>query len=290
MAKTIRSILLILPAALIALSGCGKSTSSAKATGGFKLTLQAMPGTLSVDSLERDSQMDKTLDVLRVRIFTVPSVKEPRVERKDKDKFVVTLPGAKDKAESLSCLTKNAEFRIYYLADVRSSANPGAKWQLMPYETDPKTGADVYSFKNTLSKEILRSNTPEGEQKIMRRVINAYDPKTNPGGISPVINEYNLEREVEVSSGRSGGCNIRLELNHNGEEAFERFTKYNVNSAIAMVVDGKLVSVPTITEPVHGDDLEVHIGNSVDKANRWAQLLNAGPLPVPLKAVSVDKL
>jgi preprotein translocase subunit SecD len=77
---------------------------------------------------------------------------------------------------------------------------------------------------------------------------------------------------------------IAFEFNAQGARRFAEITKANVNRRFAAVLDGKVVTAPTINEPIVGGSGIISGQFTMEEANETSILLNSGALFVPLSA------
>ena len=94
----------------------------------------------------------------------------------------------------------------------------------------------------------------------------------------------------EVIRGRAtynefGNYRVTLALNTRGAAAFYRITEAHVGEQLAIVLDGKVYSAPTINEPIAGGNAEITGGFTAEEARRLAGVIESGNLPV---SISID--
>ena len=81
-----------------------------------------------------------------------------------------------------------------------------------------------------------------------------------------------------VAGDGPGDCQVTFELKPNKKNEFHTFTSQNVNSLMAIVLDGECQMAPEIRGPIPGEG--VIEGNfSTQEAGDLRLLLNAGALP-----------
>ena len=90
----------------------------------------------------------------------------------------------------------------------------------------------------------------------------------------------NLGSELEA-----GRWVVNMELNSEGARIFSRVTGANVNKRMAIILDGKVVSIPTIQERIpHGQARITGMANS-EEAKDLALVLRAGALEAPVAVI-----
>lgn len=78
---------------------------------------------------------------------------------------------------------------------------------------------------------------------------------------------------------------ILLEFDEEGRERFATLTRDNVGKALAIVMDGAVISAPTINEAIDDGKVQISGGFSRDETLRLAIALQTEPFPVPLTIV-----
>lgn len=98
----------------------------------------------------------------------------------------------------------------------------------------------------------------------------------------PILTGWDIARAEAETHGRAG-ASIRLTLNPSGAERFERFTRENVGSRLAIVLDGAIQSAPVIQGAIPGGIVSISLGSeSVEKDLAYARSL-ARSLSAPPK-------
>src|SRR5690606_28263067 len=170
-------------------------------------------------------------------------------------RIVVQVPGLQDPQALKDLIGKTArlEFRM-----VDANADPAEAAagrvpvgsEIVPYAEGEGTGAAF----EVLSRQVMIS----GEQLIDAR--QSYDPQSN----LPVVT-------IRFDSG--------------GSSTFARVTQQNVGKRFAMVLDGKVLSAPSINEPILGGSAQISGNFTVASANALAISLRSGALPVKMAVV-----
>ena len=78
---------------------------------------------------------------------------------------------------------------------------------------------------------------------------------------------------------------VELRFDVEGERALAEMTSANVGRAIAIVLDGEVLSAPTIREPIRSGALIISGNFSQESANQLAIALSSGALPTPFNLV-----
>lgn len=86
----------------------------------------------------------------------------------------------------------------------------------------------------------------------------------------------------DIKYGTYGTPEIRLEFTTEGSKAFAKVTEQNVGKRLAIVLDGKVMSAPVITEPILSGGAQITGRFTFDEAKLLTSVLNSGALPIPL--------
>ena len=84
---------------------------------------------------------------------------------------------------------------------------------------------------------------------------------------------------------QSGQPVVTIRFDSGGSATFARVTAQNVGKRFAMVLDGKVLSAPSINEPILGGSAQISGSFTVATANNLAISLRSGALPVKMAVV-----
>ncbi len=79
---------------------------------------------------------------------------------------------------------------------------------------------------------------------------------------------------------------ILIKFNAEGAKIFEDLTTKLVGKPLAIFLDGQLISMPVVREPISGGDAQISGQFTYDAARKLVSLLNAGALPAPISVIS----
>lgn len=198
--------------------------------------------------------MDTARDIIDKRVNAL-GTREPTIIRQGDDRIVVQVPGLQDPQQLKDLIGKTArlEFRM---VDPNADPNEAAAGrapvgsEIVPYAEGASAGA---SFE-VLRRQVMIS----GEQLLDAK--QSYDQQSG----QPVVS-------IRFDSG--------------GSATFARVTAQNVNKRFAMVLDGKVLSAPSINEPILGGSAQISGSFTVATANNLAISLRSGALPVKMTVV-----
>lgn len=83
---------------------------------------------------------------------------------------------------------------------------------------------------------------------------------------------------------------VNITFSSEGAEKFRKMTQRNLNNAIAIVMDGKVLSAPIVQQEISGGMAVISGRFSLQEAEDLASILKAGTLPVRLKVVEMKKI
>lgn len=78
---------------------------------------------------------------------------------------------------------------------------------------------------------------------------------------------------------------VGISFNSEGAKKFSDITSRNVGRMVAIYLDGRPISSPTVEEPITGGDAIIRGSFTLDQAKDLSIKLNAGALPVPIKLI-----
>ena len=181
---------------------------------------------------------------------------EPTVARQGKDNILVELPGIKtaaDEQRARDLIAKAAHLQLMAVDEKRQSqANSMSEAEAESY------GDIIYpDVKNEQIKYVVK-NIPVLDGAMLTDARVAFDQRTN----APIIS---------------------FTLNAEGARIFGDFTGANVGKRLAIVLDGKVYSAPSINERIGGGSGQISGGFSVEEAHDVAIALRSGALLAPVK-------
>ncbi|MBM3316313.1 MAG: protein translocase subunit SecD [Candidatus Eisenbacteria bacterium] len=287
--------------------------------GGMHLVLE-LDRTALRDTEVRDA-MDRVMQILRNRVDRF-GVAEPTIQRQGEDRIVVELPGLLDKERALSLIGQTAmlEFklvkteqdarRVFERLDQKLAAQPGAEadsaaieflrplTDLMPFWPELPLGGgfipesevptaqallDQLDLENLLpiDTELQWGRSTETYQGYTGRLLYVLDRKARLGG----AHVASAIRRIGLDAARPNSSGVSLTLNPEGSRVFRRVTGENVGRMLAITLDGRVASAPSIRERIPGGRASI-TGNFTDEEARdLAIVLQAGALPAPIHII-----
>ncbi len=233
-------------------------TTGAGLTGQRDWDIQVVDGTRFVLTPTKEgidlavsNAMETATEVVRKRIDAL-GTREPTIIRQGAQRIVVQVPGLSDPEELKKLLGQTAklEFKLVDQTALPSDiaqgiAPPGS--QIVPYADQP--GASI---------AVKRLGGIRGDSLTNAQAGN---------------NQQTNENIVSITFDQQGG------------EKFAKLTSENVGKPFAIILDGKVLSAPTINEPILGGQAQISGSFTAQSANALAISLRSGALPVDLKVI-----
>jgi len=244
--------------------------------GGVRVVLQAQ--TDVYEKQEHKKWTNDKLEAVRLileRRVNATGVSEPVIITKPPDQVIIELPGLKNEEQAIKEIQTTASLQFYYLPQLGDvNGTRPATWS-QSTQTDPKTGAkeDVLLDKTT--------GQPVSDAELDAQVF-SKDPIVTGKDLLP-----NSRAEINPTTGQP---DIAFEFNGDGARLFEEFTRSHVGQFLAVFLDKKLLTAPSINGVIPGGKGIIEGNFTLESAKALSDQLNAGALPVPLKILETRKL
>ena len=189
--------------------------------------------------------IERAIEVVRRRVDEL-GVREATVQRQGEDRVIVEVPGVDDPQEILKILDTPGRMTFHLV-------NP----TVSPNDTTPPSDTLMYPDQNGATMwPLYRTIVTDGA-------------------------------DVEHASPQFGdqGWVVSFRFNTKGARDFARVTSENVEQRLAIVLDGEVISAPSIDEPIPGGSGIIRGGFSAESASTLAVLLRAGALPADLNVL-----
>ncbi len=216
------------------------------------LGLDLVGGTELVYEADLSQSTDKAKDlsnlssVFRGRIDEL-GVAEPNIQTSGSNKIIIELPGIKDINQAIGRI--GATYELVFIKE--KTAEDGI--QLKDYY-DPSFSYPGYWKKTDLTG---------------RQLLNS---------------EYTFQSSNSQNAGQSEPV-VSLKFDNAGKEKFSQLTKNNLNKRIAIVLDDKIVSAPTVQSEISSGEAVISGSKNIKDAQQLSKRFNEGMLPVPAKLI-----
>lgn len=153
----------------------------------------------------------------------------------------------------------------------------------------PQTMADQINTQNKTQADEILKRALAGED--FAALANQYsqDPGNQPQQqyIPTGLTGKNLKSAQVVFANQGlSEPQVSLQFDDEGTKMFADLTKKDLGKTIAIYVDGEIVSAPKVQAEIDNGQAVITGNFTTDEANKLAQRLNEGALPVPLTLVS----
>ncbi len=234
--------------------------------GGIQALLEVdLPADKSITS----EQLTDARQIIENRVNGL-GVSEVTVQIAGDRRMVVEIPGETNPQEVFNTLKSTGQLEFVELGTTQMA--PGT-----PIQTDLTTSGSVVSVTPTAGPTATQAPTP--------------GPGTpTPSAATPekiwhtVLTGDQLQ-SVNVTTDQLGAIEIAFELKAEGAKIFADYTSKNVGKILAIVLDKKVLSAPSINSAITEGKGVIQGKYTRDEANALAVQMRYGSLPVPLKVV-----
>lgn len=224
-------------------------------SGGASLILRVKAD--PVPLAQRAGVMEQTRRILERRLNAYGLAEAPVQPYGSRgDEFLVQLPGVRDPSRIESLLQSRAVLEWYALEDGPFASPADALAQhagVLPY-----------------NRKLLPTQARAGGQREWYLVDR-----------QPVIRGTDL-RNAGVAAGSLGPPVTTFTLTEDAGRRFEQYTRTHIGRRSAIVLDGQILSVPEIEDPIR-DSGQIRGARTVEEAEDLAVNLRAGALPAALE-------
>ncbi|WP_395477531.1 protein translocase subunit SecD [Rickettsia endosymbiont of Pantilius tunicatus] len=192
--------------------------------------------------------VDQSIEIVRMRVDST-GTKEPILQKQGDRHILLQVPGEENPTYLKNILGKTAKL-TFHLVD-----------------------------ENANVEEAVKGHVPMGSMLVQGDRIGylVVKKKTILGGDSLTTAAASFDQNSQAV--------VSFSFNSFGSKLFGEITKNNVGKNLAIVLDNKLLSAPTINQPIMGGSGIISGDFTVESANELALLLRAGSLPAPLKII-----
>ncbi|MFA4951020.1 protein translocase subunit SecD [Brevundimonas sp.] len=201
----------------------------------------------AMNSMAADA-VSQSIEVVRRRLDST-GTKEISITRQGADRIVVQAPGESDPAELERLVGQTAQL-TFQMVDTENSLAEAAAGAVPP------------------DSELLPAAEPGGPAAylVKRRIL---------------VSGENLTK-AEVGSDQNRQVAIDFRFDAQGSRRFGEATAANVGKPFAIILDGQVISAPTIISPITGGTGQITGNYTIESASLFVNLLNGGALPAPL--------
>ena len=201
------------------------------------------------------------------------------------------------------------EFKSFNKAITKGLDLQGGVSVLMEIQDENVTNEDLEKTRQFIDLRVNKlgvaetSVTVEGDRRVRVEIPGEYDSKDLVDSLSKTGNlTFKDEDGNEVLSGSdveeagtmldstSNAPVVTLKLTDEGTKKFAEATENNLNKKIYIYMDDEEISAPTVDSVITGGNAIIKGSSSIDEAKNLAGLINAGALPVTVKAIQIENV
>ena len=194
--------------------------------------------------------MSRSIEIVRRRIDAL-GTKEPSIQSQGGKYILVQLPGV-DNPEHIKELIGQTAKMTFHLVN-----------------------------ESVTNEQLASNHAPSGTMFLPYM--------ENPFQVVPVYSRVEVSgdslKNSEASFDQNNMSVVTTEFDSSGARRFAKLTTEHVNERFAIVLDGKVLSAPTIREPIPGGRGQISGGFTLQQAKDLAVLLRSGALPAPLTVI-----
>ena len=194
--------------------------------------------------------MNRSIEIVRRRIDAL-GTKEPSIQSQGGKYILVQLPGV-DNPEHIKELIGRTAKMTFHLVN-----------------------------ENITNEQLSSGHAPSGTMFL--------DYMENPGQKVAVYSRVEVSgdslKNSEASFDQNNMPVVTTEFDASGARRFAKLTTEHVNERFAIVLDDKVLSAPTIREPIPGGRGQISGNFTLQSAKDLAVLLRSGALPAPLEVI-----
>jgi len=191
--------------------------------------------------------VEQSIEIIRRRLDP-EGTKEPIIQRQGQDRVLVQLPGVDDPEAVKRLLGRTAKL-TFQLVDMRMTADEARQRGRTPPGSVLMESASGDGRAYLIEKRVMVSG------EMLDTASATFDQNNRPA--------------------------VSFVLNAAGAKRFGKVTGDNIGRPFAIILDGKVVSAPTIQSQIFGNG-QITGDFSVAETNELALVLRAGALPAPL--------
>ena len=194
--------------------------------------------------------LDQALETIRNRIDQL-GIKEPSIQKKGDDSIIIQLPGYTSPARAKTIIKTAAVLEFRLMIEEADPSTPG---------DNPVFAYDVYDH---VTGELVSSS-----QVVLKKQI-------------ALQGDTIRQSRVEYSS-TTGLPYVSISFNDEGTEKFSDITSKNTGKILAIVLDGKVRSLPRIETAIYSGVASITGSFNDTEASDLALVLRSGSLPAPI--------
>lgn len=241
----------------------------------------------------KQMSLEQAREIIRNRVDEF-GVSEPIIQLEGDDRILVQLPGVNDPNRAVELIGKTALLEYKIVKNEMSSA------QLMALVEEVR---EKIGFSNNFTRAQLEALNAELKSKIPAGTEISFEKETEVRGGQTNIIPYLLEAKTVltgqalddarvITNPTNNRPQVSIRFNKSGAEDFEKITEANVGNRLAILLDGVVISAPTIQEkiPALSGGATITLGQGdrqklMEDARDLSLVLRSGALPAPVEVL-----
>jgi preprotein translocase subunit SecD len=186
--------------------------------------------------------LNRSIAIVRKRVDATGAL-EPVIYAQGDNRIILQIPGFDDPARVRALLGKTAKLSFHWVGSAETLGCIN-----LPYQNYPESKIPIEKIAIMSGEDVLRS---KGDYQ---------------------VDQYGAEKPL-----------VFLEFTPKGRSIFADLTRpENHQRALAIVLDGEILSTPTIREHITSGSATISGSQSLEDAQKFATMINSGALPAPL--------
>ncbi len=194
--------------------------------------------------------MSRSIEIVRRRIDAL-GTKEPSIQSQGGKYILVQLPGVDNPEHIKNLIGRTAKMSFHLVNE------------------------------NITSEQLASNHAPSGTMFLS----DINNPEAKIAVYSRIEVSGDSLKNSEASFDQNNMPVVTTEFDASGTRRFAKLTTEHVNERFAIVLDDKVLSAPTIREPIPGGRGQISGGFTLQGAKDLAVLLRSGALPAPLSVI-----
>ena len=201
------------------------------------------------------------------------------------------------------------EFKSFNKAITKGLDLQGGVSVLMEIQDENVTKEDLEKTRQLIDLRVNKLGvaetavTVEGDRRIRVEIPGEYDSKDLVDSLSKtgnltfkdadgneVLNGTDVAEASVVIDNNSNAPVVSLKLTDEGAKKFAEATEANLYKKISIYMDDEEISSPTVNAVITDGNAIIEGSGSLDEAKNLAGLINAGALPVTVKAIQIENV
>ena len=201
------------------------------------------------------------------------------------------------------------EFKSFNKAITKGLDLQGGVSVLMEIQDENVTKEDLEKTRQLIDLRVNKlgvaetSVTAEGDRRVRVEIPGEYDSKDLVDSLSKtgnltfkdadgneVLNGTDVAEASVVINSSSNAPVVSLKLTDEGAKKFAEATEANLYKTISIYMDDEEISSPTVNAVITDGNAIIEGSGSLDEAKNLAGLINAGALPVTVKAIQIENV